>query len=176
MVEDDALRELATFPLVDALYGRRSRRFALGEEIPDGPLAYRSKHEPLPLTELERLLVVSAIRGPPAGTTRLRGTSATLRTPRTTPAGAAGRTFPSYCDECLIPRRGSEDRDRDCESFEELVEQSALLPTGAVLSAQGNQNMIGGEPTDGILEGDQRVVAADGSACLRTDLVELTEH
>jgi hypothetical protein len=45
------LRELAAFPLVDALYGRRSRRFALGSEIPDGPLAYKSSHEPLPLTQ-----------------------------------------------------------------------------------------------------------------------------
>jgi hypothetical protein len=30
------LRELDTFPLVDALFGRRSRRFALGAGIPDG--------------------------------------------------------------------------------------------------------------------------------------------
>src|SRR3954454_20124717 len=36
------------FPLVEALFGRRSRRFALGDEIPDGPLAYRSRHEPVP--------------------------------------------------------------------------------------------------------------------------------
>ena len=37
-----AMKELAAFPLVEALFGRRSRRFALGDEIPDGPLAYRS--------------------------------------------------------------------------------------------------------------------------------------
>ena len=53
----EALRQLSTFPLVEALYGRRSRRFAFGGEIPEGPLAYRSKHEPVPLTELERMLV-----------------------------------------------------------------------------------------------------------------------
>ena len=35
----DALRRLSEFPLVDALYGRRSRRFPVGGEIPDGPLA-----------------------------------------------------------------------------------------------------------------------------------------
>ncbi len=34
-----ALRDLAEFPLMQALLGRRSRRFALGDEIPDGPLA-----------------------------------------------------------------------------------------------------------------------------------------
>ena len=51
----EALRELASYPLLDALYGRRARRFALGGEIPDGPLAYGSRHEPLPLSELERI-------------------------------------------------------------------------------------------------------------------------
>src|SRR5215211_4139947 len=61
--EAEALSELAEFPLVKALYGRRSRRFALCDEIPDGPLAYRSRHEPLPLSELERMLVLSAMGG-----------------------------------------------------------------------------------------------------------------
>jgi hypothetical protein len=61
--ESDVLQYLAAFPLVEALYGRRSRRFGLGAEIPDGPLAYKSKHVPLPLTELERLLVLSAMGG-----------------------------------------------------------------------------------------------------------------
>ena len=49
-----ALTELAEFPLLAALYGRRSRRFPLGGEIPDGLLAYRSRHAALPLSELER--------------------------------------------------------------------------------------------------------------------------
>jgi pimeloyl-ACP methyl ester carboxylesterase len=62
-IEADALRELAAFPLVEALYGRRSRRFALGDEIPDGPLAYRSTREPVSLTELERMLVLTAMAG-----------------------------------------------------------------------------------------------------------------
>src|SRR5262249_18570862 len=57
------LRELEDFPLVEALFGRRSRRFARGGEIPDGPLAYRSAHEPVPLSELERMLVLGAMGG-----------------------------------------------------------------------------------------------------------------
>jgi hypothetical protein len=61
--QTEALQDLASFPLVEALFGRRSRRFALGDEIPDGPLAYRSKHEPLPLGELERMLVLTAMGG-----------------------------------------------------------------------------------------------------------------
>jgi hypothetical protein len=32
--ESAALSELAAFPLLDGLYGRRSRRFALGDESP----------------------------------------------------------------------------------------------------------------------------------------------
>ena len=58
-----ALPELEEFPLVEALFGRRSRRFALGGEIPDGPLAYRSRQKPVPLSELERMLVLGAMGG-----------------------------------------------------------------------------------------------------------------
>ena len=61
--EMGALRELEEFPLVEALFGRRSRRFALGGEIPDGPLAYRSGQEPVRLSELERMLVLGAMGG-----------------------------------------------------------------------------------------------------------------
>jgi hypothetical protein len=61
--ERDALDGVLSFPLTDALFGRRSRRFFRGAEIPDGQLAYKSKHEPLPLTELERLLVLLSVGG-----------------------------------------------------------------------------------------------------------------
>lgn len=61
-----ALRELAEYPLAQALFGRRSR-FALGGEIPDGPLAYRSRQEPVPLSELERMLVLGAMGGTTSG-------------------------------------------------------------------------------------------------------------
>ncbi len=52
--------DLLSFGLIEALLGRRSRRFFLGAEIPDGVLAYRSRHKPMPLSELEKLLVVAA--------------------------------------------------------------------------------------------------------------------
>ncbi|HZA83701.1 MAG TPA: hypothetical protein VFC13_19905 [Actinomycetes bacterium] len=93
--ETKALDGLAQFPLVAALLGRRSRRFALGDEIPDGPLAYRSRHDPVPLSELERLLVLGAM----GGTTGWHW--AITRNARYAPhlanyaGGAAGRTFPS---------------------------------------------------------------------------------
>lgn len=53
-------KDMVSFGLMDALLGRRSRRFFLGAEIPDGVFAYKSRHKPLPLTELEKLLVVAA--------------------------------------------------------------------------------------------------------------------
>jgi hypothetical protein len=93
--QTETLRELAAFPLVEALFGRRSRRFALGDEIPDGPLAYKSRHQPAPLSELERMLVLSAM----GGTTGWH--YAITRHARYAPhvsnyaAAAAGRTFPS---------------------------------------------------------------------------------
>jgi hypothetical protein len=93
--ETEALQELAAFPLVEALYGRRSRRFGRGGEIPDGPLAYKSRHEPLPLAALERMLVLSAM----GGTTGWH--YSITRHERYAPhmsnyaGGAAGRTFPS---------------------------------------------------------------------------------
>lgn len=49
---------LLDFSLLDAVLGRRSRRFGLGMEIPDGPLAFQSDRQPEPLTaEEERLLL-----------------------------------------------------------------------------------------------------------------------
>jgi hypothetical protein len=59
----DTLDELLRFPLIEALAGRRSRRFCMGAEIPDGVLAFKSKHEPLPLSELEQLLLLSTMGG-----------------------------------------------------------------------------------------------------------------
>jgi hypothetical protein len=54
---------IANFPLVQALLGRRSRRFSLGATLPDGPLAFTSRYKPVPLSDLEELLVLSAVSG-----------------------------------------------------------------------------------------------------------------
>ena len=42
----------------DAVFQRRSRRFGLGMEIEKGPLAYKSRHAPVPLSELEEAILV----------------------------------------------------------------------------------------------------------------------
>ena len=89
------LEELAAFPLVSALFGRRSRRFALGNEIPDGPLAYRSRHEPMPLTEMERMLVLSAMGGTTGWHYAITRNSTYAPHFSNYAGAAAGRTFPS---------------------------------------------------------------------------------
>jgi len=48
------------YPLFDALYGRRTRRFGLGFEMAQGPYKYKSPHAPVPLTEAEEALLVAA--------------------------------------------------------------------------------------------------------------------
>lgn len=57
------LTDLLDYPLIDAINGRRSRRFGLGMEIPSGPLAYESDSEPQPLSELEQAVLVAAGTG-----------------------------------------------------------------------------------------------------------------
>jgi hypothetical protein len=54
---------LARYPLLDALRGRRSRRFGMGMKISSGPFAYESRHEPLPLTETEEAALAFAACG-----------------------------------------------------------------------------------------------------------------
>ena len=56
-------KDMSKFPFIEALTGRRSRRFFRGAEIPDGVFSYKSEHNPLPLIELEKLLVLSAVAG-----------------------------------------------------------------------------------------------------------------
>ena len=58
-----ALNDLGAFPLLQAIYGRRARRFGLGMSIPSGPLAFTSRKPPEPLSELERSVLVAAATG-----------------------------------------------------------------------------------------------------------------
>lgn len=87
--------EMLEFPLVKALLGRRSRRFFMGAEIPDGVMAYKSRREPVPLSELETMLVLMAMSGN-TGWHNLIYRHAAYAPHLSNYAGAAGgRTFPS---------------------------------------------------------------------------------
>jgi hypothetical protein len=54
---------LAGYSLLQALRGRRSRRFGLGMRMESGPLAYQSRYDPLPLSEDEEALLAFAACG-----------------------------------------------------------------------------------------------------------------
>lgn len=59
----NGLKKAMDFPLFEALLGRRARRFAVGAEIPDGPLKYKSRQPAMPLSDLEQMLLVSSVAG-----------------------------------------------------------------------------------------------------------------
>lgn len=89
------LDQIAEFPLVEALFGRRARRFSKGASIPEGPLAFTSRQESQPLTELEELLVLTAAGGS-NGWHYLITRNAHYAPHLPNYSGAAGgRTFPS---------------------------------------------------------------------------------
>jgi hypothetical protein len=56
-------QDMRSFGFIEALLGRRSRRFFMGAQIPDGVFAYASRREPLPLSDLEKMLIVSTCGG-----------------------------------------------------------------------------------------------------------------
>ncbi len=91
----DGLLEAVRFPLIEAIHGRRSRRFARGASIPDGPLAYESKHEPVPLTELQQLLLLTTVAGNTGWSNLIPYNRAYLPKLPNYAGAAGGRSFPS---------------------------------------------------------------------------------
>src|SRR5205814_9706706 len=63
MTASEPLDQAWSYPLFEAIYGRRSRRFGLGFEMPEGPFRYKSAHAPVPLSELEEALLAGAGAG-----------------------------------------------------------------------------------------------------------------
>ena len=54
----DRIQKALSYPLFDAIFNRRSRRFGLGMELKNSTLEFKSKYQPVPLTELEEALLV----------------------------------------------------------------------------------------------------------------------
>ena len=89
------LIEATEFPLIDAIHGRRSRRFAKGASIPEGPLAYTSKHEPESLSDLEQMLLLTTVGGNTGWSNLIPNNRFYLPKIPNYAAAAGGRTFPS---------------------------------------------------------------------------------
>jgi hypothetical protein len=60
IISADLIRRVWEYPLFEALYGRRTRRFGLGFEMTAGPYPYKSARPPIPLSEAEEALLVAA--------------------------------------------------------------------------------------------------------------------
>lgn len=89
------LMDAIQFPLIEALYGRRSRRFALGNSIPDGPLAFTSSHDPLSLSGLEQILLLTTVAGNTGWQFLIPHNQRYLPNIPNYAAAAGGRIFPS---------------------------------------------------------------------------------
>ena len=90
-----ALEGVSQFPLIQALGGRRSRRFCMGAEIPDGPLAFKSNQEPFPLTDLEQMLLLTSMAGSTGWHYTISYDESIRPQLPSFSGGPAGRTFPS---------------------------------------------------------------------------------
>ncbi|MEZ4598797.1 MAG: hypothetical protein R2940_03290 [Syntrophotaleaceae bacterium] len=142
-------QSMLSFPLVDALLGRRSRRFFQGAEIPDGVLAFQSRRPQFPLTELEKMLVVAACGGNSSWNHLI------YRAARYAPylsnyAGAAGgRTFPSAAGFHTSQTFFTDDDGvylldmRDAPSFQDRTEDGALDPEAFVQNVRNRVRKIG---------------------------------
>lgn len=128
----DAYQAFTSYPLVTALQGRRSRRFAAGAEIPDGPLAYQSNLAPQPLDDVERAVLVMCAIGLTGWTTGMEHT--TVGTPNTGcnyPDRLGGHTRPSAAgigtSEILVTHDGG----TFLTQFRDLTpeETSPILPS-----------------------------------------------
>ena len=59
----EGLTEAFNFGLLDSIFSRRSRRFGLGMEVPEGNLKFKSNHPPVALSELEEAVLIWAGTG-----------------------------------------------------------------------------------------------------------------
>ncbi|MDW7774040.1 MAG: hypothetical protein SCH71_14230 [Desulfobulbaceae bacterium] len=131
-------QDMLSFPLMEALLGRRSRRFFMGAEIPDGVFAYKSGSKPLPLTEFEKMLLVSACGGNTSWHHMIY--RAALYAPHLSNyAGAAGgRVFPSAAGFHTSKTFFTDDEGvyvlemRDAPAFDDRADDGSLNPEAFV--------------------------------------------
>jgi hypothetical protein len=94
------LHKVWEYPLFEALYGTRSRRFGLGFKMTDGLFKYKSQQAPLPLSDIEEALLVAAGVG-------FSGIALWDQSRPLPYRAGDGRTFPSMSRACLSNRHRS---------------------------------------------------------------------
>src|SRR5580693_6469723 len=134
--ERAALAEVAHFPLLAAITGRRSRRFPVGGQIPAGALAYTSRRPVQPLSEVERALLVSVTGGVTGWNFGITHNPSYAPSFPNYSGSATGRTFPSaagfhtsqlfFTDDTgtyLLPSR--DEQPGDFDNIEEWISHTA---------------------------------------------------
>ena len=58
LILNERLERALKYPLFDAIFNRRSRRFGLGMELSNSTLEFKSNYEPIPLDDIEEALLV----------------------------------------------------------------------------------------------------------------------
>ena len=184
--ERDALERLGDFPLLDALFGRRSRRFPMGGEIPDGPLAYRSKHPHVPLSELETLLILAVMTGTTGwhfGITRHARYAPALANYN---GAAAGRTIPSaagfhtselfYTDDSGLYFLPTRDAGALVDPAEEEVTAELMLERhrGRVIKLSDERLYLPRE--EPFLEGHNTWIANEPGSLLAIPIADIAQH
>ena len=142
------VQDMLSFSLIEALLGRRSRRFFMGAEIPDGVFAYKSRRKPLPLTEAEKFLVVSACGGNTSWHHMIH--RAARYAPRLSNycGASGGRTFPSSAGFETSQTFFTDDEGvylldmRDATAFEERAEDGSLSLDGFVQNVRNRLRKI----------------------------------
>jgi hypothetical protein len=59
----EAVRNAWNYPVMDAIFQRRARRFPFGARLPGDLLPFQSTKEPVPLDEIEEAMLVMAGTG-----------------------------------------------------------------------------------------------------------------
>jgi hypothetical protein len=134
--ERAALAEVAHFPLMAALTGRRSRRFPVGGQIPAGELSYTSRQAVQPLSEVERALMISVVGGVTGWNFGITHNPSYAPSFPNYSGTATGRTFPSaagfhtsqlfFTDDTgtyLLPSR--DEKPRELDSIEAWISHTA---------------------------------------------------
>ncbi|MDY0040583.1 MAG: hypothetical protein RBS57_09750 [Desulforhabdus sp.] len=179
--------EMLKFPLIDALLGRRSRRFLLGAEIPQGELAFASRCEPVPLSDLEKLLVLTATAGNTGWHNMIMHNARYAPHLPNYAASAGGRTFPSAAGFHTSEIFFTDDegvyffQTRDAPALAEKRE-SGLLDLAGLLDAHSNHVLKLAEgrlhlpPADPHIEGHNTWVVNRPGSLLIIPVADVAQH
>jgi hypothetical protein len=89
---------------------------------------------------------------------------------------AGGDGIAGTAEALSAPAREREDGQREPEALLDAFEQAALLPAGAVVAPDRDEQVIGRELAHRIVEGEQRIVGTDAALCRGAEFVELAQH